>query len=597
MIQFDEKRLQRLQTARTYSSKQLRSFRDKNIEFIRQYVGKHYGDYGSTEKNALNMLKLALGVYQRQLVSRTPRVLVTTDSVNAKVGAYELELAANDLLDEMDLGSILKEWVKQALFTIGILKVGLEPADVDDWTQNTGRPFVENVLFDDWVWDMGAKTPSQCDFMGNRYRVDLEELRSNQMYNPEVVSKITGGDAATNIGGDVSSNLASGNTPTRDEFYEKVDLWDIWLPKEQLMLTLLDSDESSQPLRVVEWTGPKHGPYHILRFDTVPGNLMPVSPAMTLFDLSDLLNQLFLKVGAQALRQKTVGVVPGLSAADGSAKNIMEAGDGDVVRGSESGLAIQEMKFGGVDQATFALMMQVRELVSYAGGNLDSLGGLQTSASTVGQEEIIKSSSGSLIGEMQGCVLKAVKPVLQDLSHYVYSDPVASRQLIKTIPGTEIAVPVAWGPEQRSNRFGDFRLDVEPYSLQSKGPGERLTMLMQVVSQIMLPGQQMFAQQGINLNLENLLRTIARYSDMPELVDIVDAGGAPISKAPLPMTLYSAPGQVPGQQAGGGGGGYTSTASPSTTRNYVRRSEAQQPGVGQSPIVQQLMQSGQSNAA
>ena len=78
-----------------------------------------------------------------------------------------------------------------------------------------------------------------------------------------------------------------------------VELRDIWLPREQLIITV-ETGKLGPSLRVLEWDGPHSGPYRFLRFNEVPGNTMPLPPVALWRDLHDLANVLFRKLGLQS---------------------------------------------------------------------------------------------------------------------------------------------------------------------------------------------------------------------------------------------------------------------------------------------------------
>jgi hypothetical protein len=251
-------------------------------------------------------------------------------------------------------------------------------------------------------------------------------------------------------------------------------------------------------------------------------------------------------------------IASGQAASDGTAQSIVDAEDGQVVRTDDPN-SVKEMRYGGVDQASFAFTLSLRDLFSWQAGNLDSLGGLSPQAGTLGQEEIIKASSGTLVGDMQGEVLTFAKGIMTDLAKYLYAEKMSTRMIQKLIPGLNITIGKAWTPERRSKPWTTFNTDIEPYSLQSRGPGERLQTLTQTVTQMIIPMLPILAQQGIQFNAEAFLRLIARYADMDELTELISAGGSPISKAPI--------GAGEEQQ----GPDYVSTASPVSSRNYTRR--------------------------
>ena len=55
--------IQQLSAAVGYSRRQLRVFRDKRLELLREYVGKHYSDNGAAKKVPVNLLELAMNIY------------------------------------------------------------------------------------------------------------------------------------------------------------------------------------------------------------------------------------------------------------------------------------------------------------------------------------------------------------------------------------------------------------------------------------------------------------------------------------------------------------------------------------------------------
>ena len=104
-------------------------------------------------------------------------------------------------------------------------------------------------------------------------------------------------------------------------------LWDVWLPKEGLLVTM--ADQSGGPaLRMVPWEGPEHGPFLLLGFDVVPGNIMPVAPGAHLLGLARLLNRMMRKLGDQADRQKIVTLVSRAASQNGTGQAAVEAEDG-----------------------------------------------------------------------------------------------------------------------------------------------------------------------------------------------------------------------------------------------------------------------------
>ena len=93
--------IQRLTTAIEASNTKLRPFRARHSEAVKLFAGSRYGD-NNVDRSPLNLLRLAVDVWVRQLISQTPRVLTLTRGLNAKVDAYELELALNHTADAIE---------------------------------------------------------------------------------------------------------------------------------------------------------------------------------------------------------------------------------------------------------------------------------------------------------------------------------------------------------------------------------------------------------------------------------------------------------------------------------------------------------------
>ena len=123
----NEREMGRLRQAMAWSNKKLRPFRQNRLDALKQYVGKNFSDSGgATAKVPVNMIWMAVSIYQRQLVPQNPKALVLTEFPNLKAPAYELELALNHLLTEISYGATAKLALIESMFSMGIVKVGLE---------------------------------------------------------------------------------------------------------------------------------------------------------------------------------------------------------------------------------------------------------------------------------------------------------------------------------------------------------------------------------------------------------------------------------------------------------------------------------------
>lgn len=564
----DGDKIDRLARAIEYSRRKMQPFREKRLEAIKQYVGGNYGEYGPYDRVPINLMEMALSIYKRQVAARSPQVTVTSQNPEAKPVAENFQLALNLLLKEINFEETLQRWVVDAMFAMGVVKCGIAPeasSEIMGFTHDTGQPFVDNVDLDDFVFDVGAKRWDQIQFCGNRYCLPYEAVMDLKMFGKDADLQPSQYTPSTNEGGDDRvQTLTTQGTGYGDESYmPMIELWDIWLPYENVLVTLpADVDggvRHTETQRVVEWYGPEGGPYHRLGFNDVPGNIFPTAPAMQLIDLHDLSNRVFRKLGRQAERQKTLTVVGAGAEEDG--RRIGSADDGDIIR-SDRPEATKEVAYGGVDQSSLAFMVQLRQMFSYLGGNLDTMGGLARAADTVGQEQLISQSASTKIADMQAAVSTAVNGVIVDLAKYLYHDPVANPRIYKQIPETDVTVQADFSPSMRTIDFVDYNIDIAPYSMQSRSPAERVQTVSQVVANFVLPMAQNLQQMGMTFDMKEFIEIVSKYSNTPELQDVL-RNMTPAEQEQLKSAMEMAK----TTQAG-------SIKPTQTTRKYVRENVA-----------------------
>lgn len=552
---------QRLRTAVEWSRLRMRPYRESRMDALKQYVGAHYNSDTQSERHPVNLLELAVQVYRRQLAARRPGVIINAKRKDVKPVAATLEAAVNDVLREIDAETAFQAAVFDAIFSIGVVKVGLTEsalADANGWKNDPGIPFIDNVDLDDLVLDMTARKWDAQLFLGNRYVLPHEEVMDSRLFKdkdikPSIISPYNeqGDRRATSLG---TTTSWSDEALARD----MVEMWDVWLPIDGLVLTFC-ADETGgikgDPIRVVEWEGPEEGPYHCLAFQPISNNIMPVPPIANLRDLGDLVNRVFRKLGRQAERQKTVTLVG--SGADEDGTRIMQANDGDVIR-VDRPEATREARFGGIDQPSLAFGIQVRDLFSYLAGNLDAMGGLSTMAPTLGQEELLKASSSQKVQDMQASMLKFARSVCKSVSWYVWTDPIREYQVLKPVEGTDMEIPVVFSPKDRDpeSKFIELELDIRPTSMQDASNTQRLQTVTQTFTQYLAPLAPVMAQQGVMLDVQAFVRQIAELTNTPELNELIK-----VAPPPEPQQEQGAP---PAEEGAG--------MPQRTTREYIRRS-------------------------
>ena len=181
---YDKNSSSRLQNAIEYSRRQLLPYREKRLHALRQFVGAHYTDTGAEQRVPLNFIEMAVSIYRRQIAARRPQVLVRAKNRQYEPVAGQFESALNMLLKDIKFEETMQQWVLDAMFGLGIVKTGLTASGIDmnGYEHDPGQPFVDNVDFDDFVFDMSAKRWDQIQFCGNRYCLPLEAVKQSKMF-------------------------------------------------------------------------------------------------------------------------------------------------------------------------------------------------------------------------------------------------------------------------------------------------------------------------------------------------------------------------------------------------------------------------------
>jgi len=503
----------RLQKSIEWSVQQLSKQRKVRVDAIREYVGNHYGDGGSEWRVPTNFLEMASTIYSRQLAARAPRVVITARNPELRPYAKNMEIALNQLPEEVDLANTLHSAVMEALFSFAIVKVGIEGTGDEVLGHEYGRPFADMVSLDDYFCDMTAKRRDQMQYEGNDYWVSLGVARGMcEECSPDDLIP----DEHSTIGDDGGERAETVSVSTGGDIYgDQVWLRDVWLPLERKLVTY--GVKAKKLLRIVPWDGPDSGPYHMLGYSEVPGNLLPLPPVALWMDLHELANSLFRKMGRGADARKTVAGFKGGHDEDVAA--LKAARDGDAIR--YDGQGPEAITTGGVDPATLALFIQIKDLFSYFAGNLDALGGLSPMTDTLGQDKMLAEAAGARMKHMTDKTITFAKSIFRSLAWYEWTDPVRKRDIIKPVKGTSIAIHREWSEATRKGRFLDYNLDIDVYSMQDDSPSTKIQKIGMIWDRYIVPVMPDLKGQGIQVDFQRLFEMLSRFANIPELNDIM----------------------------------------------------------------------------
>lgn len=557
---------ERLKNSVDWSIRQLDTPRKKRIDAIKQFVGMHYTDHGADRRVPTNFIELAVTVYVRTLAARAPNVLVSTDIESLRPFARDMEIALNQIPGEIGLGNTLQRSVVEAMFSMAIVKVGLGSTGKQEMGVDYGQPFVDLLSLDDYFFDMSAKNRDSIQYEGNDYWLTVDDAR--RVFEIQDLEA----DEHTTDGQDGQERAESVSTDTGGDIYgDRIWCRDVYLPRLNKMVSY--AVKSNRVLKVVDWDGPIHGPYHVLSFSDVPGNILPLPPVALWIDMHELGNSLFRKLGKQADAKKTVAAFQGGN--DEDVERLKTATDGDGIR--YSGQKPENITVGGIDAPTLAFYIQIRDLFSYFAGNLDTLGGLSPMTDTVGQDKMLSEAASARVKQMGERTLDFVKEIFRSLAWYEWTDPVRQRTIVKKpMAGARTGIVKKWSMETRDGDFLDYNFNIDVYSMQDDSPSMKLQKIGTVLERFVFPVLPQFAEQGGRVNLQKLSKHISRLANIPELEDIVE---------------FVEPSEMPRQPAGGAPS--PSLAKPThTTRTYERVNRPGATRAGKDDVMSRLLLGG-----
>jgi hypothetical protein len=549
---------QRLTDALDHAYQNLQPFREKRMEALRQFVGEHYEYAGEAydSRYIANMMELAVNVWARLLVPREPQCEITANVASLTPMADNLSLAINHVLNEIDFEDAAKRFVVSGLFGIAALRVGYEPSgkvSLHGQDFDLGQPYIENIDLDWLVYDTRAPRWGALQFMGSGALVPLEIVRGCGLYPKEITDNLAPiTQTLTNDGGDDRANSLSNQNYVGQGFLDEIEIWQIYLPLHRQILTLAKNQTGFQgaiELSRVPWTGPEEGPYTILSFSDVPGNLYPNPPVNTLITINEAINRLLRKVVNQGEARKILAAV--VNGDDELIDTLRMAQEGDFVSMSAQ-TVINPLAVGQVDPQAHGLAVKLQSDANYLAGNLDALGGLSAQSGTASQDQMLFQNASVRIAEMGSRASKAMKKAFRKVGWYLFHDPLIQIPISKRIvvegldpitietvfqsPRFERLLNGDFGWEAQEADFYQFNFTISVYSQMEDTPMAKLSRLKAFIADFLIPLQPFAQQQGINVNAGALLKTAAKFMGIPQLeesiLDSTELPAEPIMPGP-----------------------------------------------------------------
>lgn len=513
--------------------------------FIRSFVGQYYDrDHGELGEEPLNLAFTAIRALVPNIITRNPKNVVGSDYLMYRQYGELLALALDFTYKKLNVPEILQRGLVDAIFTMGIFKVGLMTSDslayFSEELVDPGQLYIDTVDFDDFTFDPTARQLEKAPLLGEKIRVERDDLLESGLYDNAAIENMPS-SADMMLGRPKGvRGLSAGQVNQRlNKLHDTIDLLELWLPGPNVLVTLpYMSSTGGKFLREETFVGPEDGPYSFLTLTPpVPDNPMPVALAGIWHDLHTVSNRIGKKTIDQALAQKDVLLYQRQQADD--AQEIVDAKNLDAV-GTIDPNSAQMMSFGGQNPRNEQMVAQLLQWFDQFSGNTSMLAGTQVQTNVATVANIMNQNAATGITYMQDRVYKATQVISQKCAWYLHTDPLLKLPLIQreTVPAeyditeTEIRMvsparvnetQVILTPEMRSGDFLDFAFSIEQDSMAPINWQFRMQQLDALVIKIIpaaAAAAQICAQMGTPFSFQRLITRVAKMMNLDWIDEI-----------------------------------------------------------------------------
>ena len=501
---------------------------EKRNRIIQAWSAGYYGDgIESGKPRPINLTDRGIGIIAPYLVMSNPKLMVKTRYTEFRPFAYTSELAANYHNAETKLGQrCLRPAVVNSLIGMGVVKTGIMH-EYDTFIRGQkfeiGEIYSDVVDDSDYVGDPSAYHRDAFEFEGNLYQLPTEYARD--FFGPKHADRIT---PIFKLWGEVTPDEITKGDVHRESFRLKEfsEFLDIYLPDENVIVTINPHEENPRILRTVEWEGPDGGPYDVLGYKYPPKQSIPIPPVWGWLDLEDAINVLVNKLRSQAEEEKSILAYQ--SGSEQDADRIAKAKDRGTAR-VDNIEGVKIFEFPGVNAEYYNWLGYLETHYNKAGGNLETMGGVGPQAETLGQEQMLLANATRGIDDMRTKVYEFAQSIMQKRLWYLWTDPLIQIPVVKRI-GAGINIQASFDRTAREGEFWKYSFDIVPYSMQRMGPDIEYRRVLTYLSQIALPLASLAAQQGVTLNVDSITSMMARYMGIED-VDQIWERAVPVNDA------------------------------------------------------------------
>lgn len=520
---FDQVDLPKLKTTIDADARTLEVFKENLVDHVREFCGGHYSDRPgiidpNNPTNPVNLIALFQRIIVDQLVPSDPRFLASTFITQLRPYKAIYEDWGNRKLLKIGFADILRSAIVDAIYLAGFVKVALTaPAEARfGYGKVVGEATIENIPFQRMIFDTTVNKFKDCDYVGYEYDVFYEDLKKSTLYDKKAKLQIVPVDdkATDREGVDKIEQIGRGGMSRTERYYEKARLCEIWLRRENLVVTFDAEGDCERPLLVQEWVGPACGPFRMLSLGDVLGNLIPKGPICDLIDMHREFNLLWKKMGNQASDQKTVYAYRD----KGDAQRIKEAADRDYVHVDDPS-KIVPVTSPGPDTQVFNYSMASYNLFKQFAGNLDSIAGLGTQADTATQEKLVHASASGMVAALSGRVQAFANNLMgmDGIGWFWWNSPRQEMKASFQAPGVpDVSIDRNLTPQKRFGIQADeIDIQVDVYSFVRETPQARARDIDELMG-LVLKFFPMFNQAGIGAFLAECVKLKGKYKNNPD---------------------------------------------------------------------------------
>lgn len=502
-----------------WSREKQKPFLEFGMMVLKQLVGKHYGGGNAAEREVpQGYIRLMQTTLSRYLTSRSPQALVETFDPRARAIVRQGQLWANERFRVSGLEKVLQRWSADAItYNMGVIKV-CERAVGNDYDE----PYVDTVDRSRFCFDFAATHWTQAGWAAHQYCVVKDDLLNAEGVDEDEVRKLApympmGNDRTR------TESLSHDQGMLPDRLYDYIECWEFYLPREGLLVSypLVGTTLNPKPVRIVPYNGLAGlenplGPFQVLIFDEVPGNLMGNPPVSAIYDMHMAANLIARKLLRQGQNQKTINLVVQAMAKEAEKMRGLKDGDWMPTANPE---AFGSIRTDGPDAATWGFGKYLENTIKAHGGNLDVLAGIGVAAPTLGQEEMLGANSSKMVQFMASEMNSATAKLMRAMIYYSWeSNRVLEHE--EPIEGLNMSIPGDILPEERRGTFEKMHITVHPHSMSPLTPQMRLAQMTQLFQE-MLQVAPFLVQSGYVPNFIAYFKKKAEYLQMPFIDELL----------------------------------------------------------------------------